>query len=73
MMGVVADVFPEYENEIALVDVIVSEQRNRSLMERYGIRAIPTLIFFNASGQAQTIVGALEPQDFQDMLESIVK
>jgi thiol:disulfide interchange protein len=47
-------------DRIALVDVDVYDERNASLVRSAGVRAIPTLIFFDKSGSSQMHLGVME-------------
>jgi len=71
MMEVVAQVYPEFDDSVALVDVNVYDQRNASLLERARIRAIPTQIFFNSAGKGQVVLGAMEPEEFRAYMRSL--
>jgi len=71
MMQVVEQVYPEFDDEVALVDVHVYDQRNASLLQRAGIRAIPTQIFFDQTGQGLVVMGAMDPQQFRERLQAL--
>lgn len=73
MMEGVARVFPAYEGRIVLVDVIVSEPRNRPLMESFNIRAIPTMIFIDRSGKGRIAIGPLEDAQLAAALEALLR
>jgi thiol:disulfide interchange protein len=53
MIKIVADVYPEFDDSVALVDVDVYDKANTSLLQRAQIRAIPTQIFFDRAGQGR--------------------
>jgi len=71
MMEVVAQVCPEFEDSVALVDVNVYDKANARLLQAAGIRAIPTQIFYNSSGKGQVVLGAMEPEQFRAYLRSL--
>lgn len=72
MMEVVAQVYPEFEASVALVDVNVYDKANTKLLQVAGIRAIPTQIFYDSAGKAQVVLGAMEPDVFRAYLRSLV-
>jgi len=73
MMEVVAQVYPEFEGSVALVDVNVYDKANAKLMQVAGIRAIPTQIFYNSAGAGQIVLGAMEPDVFRAYLRSLAE
>jgi len=71
MMEVVAQVYPEFEGAVALVDVDVYDQANAKLLQVARIRAIPTQIFYNSSGEGQVVLGAMEPEELRAYMRSL--
>ncbi|GAB4471397.1 MAG: hypothetical protein Kow0088_05080 [Anaerolineales bacterium] len=71
MMERVAEVYPSYAAKVVLVDVIVSEWRNRPLMEQFGLRAIPTMVFIDQAGKATTVVGPMEAEQLIAVFEAL--
>lgn len=71
MMQVVEQVYPEFSDQVALVDVHVYDQRNASLLQWARIRAIPTQVFFDQTGQGLVVMGAMEPQQFRERLQAL--
>jgi len=71
MMEVVAQVYPEFEGSVALVDVNVYDKANTKLLQVAGIRAIPTQIFYDSAGKSQVVLGAMEPDLFRAYLRSL--
>lgn len=71
MMEVVADVYPEFDESVALVDVNVYDKANTSLLQRAGIRAIPTQIFFDQTGKGMVILGAMTPDQFREQMQAL--
>ena len=60
MMKVVDQVYPEFAGQVALVDVDVYDEANGPLMEKLGLRYIPTVVVFDREGQTAQNVGADE-------------
>jgi thiol:disulfide interchange protein len=68
MMGVVADVYPDFQDSIALIDVDVYEQSNSNILRRERLQTIPTLVFYDAQGTRQVFIGAMSSDQFRDAL-----
>ena len=45
MMEVVAHVYPEFDDNVVLIEVDVHDQGNLNIMRREGLQLIPTLVF----------------------------
>jgi len=71
MTGIVEEVYPELSDSVALVDVNVYDERNRGLLQRGNIRAIPTLIFVDAEGEVSGHVGVMEPDALRQQLRKL--
>jgi thioredoxin-like negative regulator of GroEL len=71
MMEVVADVYPEFSDTVALVDVDVYDNQNTSLLRRAQIRTIPTVILFDRTGQGQIFLGVMEPDQLRQQMNLI--
>ena len=70
MMEVVADVYPEFEGSVALVDVNVYDPSNRTLLLQAGVHSIPTQIFYDAAGEGKLVVGAIPRQVFRTYMQA---
>lgn len=68
MTKVVNQVYPEFAGQVALVDVDVYDDANGPLMQRLGLRYIPTVVVFDKAGQAAQNVGAMKPDAFRTFL-----
>ena len=71
MMEVVEQVYPEFDGSVALVDVNVYDQANARLLQVARIRAIPTQIFFDRTGQGTVIMGAMTPDQFREQMQTL--
>ena len=60
MMEIVAQVYPEFDNKVVIVDVDVYADENAGLLRAEMVRAIPTLVFYDRSGQRRVYVGVME-------------
>jgi len=71
MTGIVEEVYPDFSDSVALVDVNVYDEKNRSLLQRANIRAIPTLIFIDMEGEVGGHVGVMEPEVLREQLRKL--
>ena len=71
MMNTVAQVFPDYQDSIVLVDVNVYDSQNEPLLRRVRLQYIPTLIFYDRKGQAEMNVGVMEASQLGKMLSAL--
>jgi len=68
MMKVVDQVYPEFAGQIALVDVDVYDDANGPLMQKLGLRYIPTVVAFDKTGKSSQNVGAMKADAFRTFL-----
>lgn len=71
MMEIVAQVYPDFENDVTLVDINVYDEENQPLLQRVGLQYIPTLIFYDRNGQSTTHVGVMEAAQLSDTLATL--
>ena len=71
MMEIVEQVYPEFSSSIALVDVNVSDTRNHPLLRQHGIRVIPSLVYYDQTGQSETQYGVIDPLQFRQQLQTL--
>ncbi len=71
MTGIVEEVYPEFSDSVALVDVDVYDEQNRNLLQRANIRAIPTLIFVDTEAEATGHVGVMESDALREQLRQL--
>jgi thiol-disulfide isomerase/thioredoxin len=68
MMKTVADVYPDYQDSVVLIDVDIYDQSNSNIIRREYLQSIPTLVFYDAQGNRQVFIGAMPPDQFRDTL-----
>ena len=68
MTKVVNQIYPEFADRIALVDVDVYDEANGPLMEELGLRYIPTVVTFDKEGKTAQNVGAMKAVAFRSFL-----
>lgn len=71
MMGVVAEVYPEFQDSVTLIDVDVYDQRNENILRREGLQSIPTLVFYDSAGRRQMFIGAMPADQFRDVMTQL--
>jgi thiol-disulfide isomerase/thioredoxin len=71
MMDIVARVYPQYEEAVVLVDVNVYDEQNEPLMRRVRLQYIPTQIFYDRSGAAETRVGVMVAAELSSKLDEL--
>jgi thiol-disulfide isomerase/thioredoxin len=71
MMDIVARVYPQYEEAVVLVDVNVYDELNEPLLRRVRLQYIPTQIFYDRSGTAETRVGVMEAAELSSKLAEL--
>ena len=67
---VLEDLAAEYEARLKIVKLNVDE--NRETAGRYGIRSIPTLLFFQGGKQVDQLIGALPKSTLKSKIESLL-
>jgi thiol-disulfide isomerase/thioredoxin len=71
MEAVTARVRPDFEQDIAFVDVIVSDSANQSLIQEYQIRAIPTTVLIDVKGEKRVGLGVIAEDQLRDALDEM--
>ncbi len=61
---------PEYDGRLHIVKLNVDD--HRSLAQRYGVRAIPTLVFFRGGKEVGRIQGALPAGQLRQRIEGVL-
>jgi thiol-disulfide isomerase/thioredoxin len=69
MMAVVAQVYPEFKDQVGLVDVDVYQPWNQELLRYARVTNIPTQVFINEKGESQTMIGGLQPAELRAQLQ----
>jgi thiol:disulfide interchange protein len=71
MMGVVADIYPDFQDSVVLIDVDIYKQGNENIIRREQLQSIPTLVFYDSTGKRQMVIGAMPPDKFRDTLAQL--
>jgi thioredoxin-like negative regulator of GroEL len=73
MIGIVEQVYPDFAEVIVLVDIDVDGERNEPLLRQVGLQYIPTLIFYDRTGQGQIFVGVMEAEQLRQTLMALAE
>ena len=65
---VLEEIAGENTNKVKIVKVNVDE--NPGVSQRYGIRSIPTMMFFKGGSQVDTLIGAAQKQHIQEKVDA---
>lgn len=71
MIGIVGEVYPEFADSVAMVDVNVYDERNADLLQEVRLQFIPTLIFYDQDGQPEVFVGVMPAEQLRQRLASL--
>lgn len=71
MMAVVDQVYPEFKDQVGLVDVDVYASWNEDLLRRARITNIPTQVFINGKGEGKTMIGGMQPEELRAQLQAL--
>lgn len=71
MSGIVAQVYPAFAQQVALVDVNVYDPANEQLMHDLSLRVIPTSVFFDRQGQSRPVMGVIPPDELRSQLQAL--
>ena len=69
MMRNVNQVYPEFNENVELVDVDVYDTHNSNLLRRFNIRSIPTQVFIDRHGQNKVVIGVIELNQLRQYLQ----
>jgi thiol-disulfide isomerase/thioredoxin len=53
-------VYPEFKDAVALLDVDVTSRRERAFVDAAGVKVTPTLLFIDSSGAEKLFAGEIE-------------
>lgn len=67
---IVEELAGEYAGKVNVCKVNTDE--NQDVAVKYGIRSIPSILFFKNGEQVDTIVGAVSKQTFEQKLKNII-
>ena len=71
MIDTVNQVYPEFSTQVVLIDVNVYDPQNEYLIYREGINYIPTLVFYNQTGDNLSSIGVISSEELRQKLSDI--
>lgn len=71
MIDIVNEIYPEFDGQVVLVDVNVYDSQNEFLITMVGVNYIPTLVFYDRTGEEQIHVGVMDGGDLREKLVEI--
>ncbi len=71
MSEIVDQVYPDFADQIALVDVNVYDRLNEPLMQNLGLQVIPTSVFFNRQGKSSRVMGVISPDELRSQFQEL--
>ncbi|MDD4803171.1 MAG: thioredoxin [Syntrophomonas sp.] len=72
MVGPIVDTLAD-ENAGKIVVAKVNVDENQSIAGQFGIRGIPTLLFFKGGKEVKRIVGAQNKSQLQKVIDEVIK
>lgn len=73
MTEIVEEVYPDFSDRVALVDVNVYDERNQNLLRRARIQVIPTLIFIDRDQQGKNYSGVMPADSLRAELQALAQ
>lgn len=73
MIAIVEYVYPEFKDNIAMVDVNVYDPANQNLIQRAKVSSIPTQVFIDHTGQGKIIMGVMTADDLRTQLLTLAE
>ena len=73
MTKIVGQVYPDFSDHIALVDVNVYDQRNQNLLRRARIQVIPTIILIGRDQQGKGYSGVMPADTLRAELQALAQ
>ncbi len=65
------EVYPEFNNTVALLDLDVTNRRERAFVDASGVITTPTLLFIYSSGAEKRITGEISPEALRAELTAL--
>ncbi len=73
MMKTVAQVYPEFQDSVVLIDVDIYAPQNQNILRRERLQSIPTLVFYDSQGRRQIFIGAMPAEQFRQALTQLAQ
>ncbi len=74
MSEIIAQIKPDYEKRVNIIDILVDDQAEQRLINQFGINTIPTSIFYDKTGKpVGQQIGVIEKEKLTQFLTSLEK
>ena len=74
MSEIIAQIKPDYEKRVNIIDILVDDQAEQRLISQFGINTIPTSIFYDKTGKpVGQQIGVIEKEKLTQFLTSLEK
>ncbi|MEI8389295.1 MAG: thioredoxin family protein [bacterium] len=76
LAGYYGSIEQEYKGKVLFVDIDVADgtPATQSLMQKYNVRVVPTLVFINKNGKIVKVTeGAIPKEEIERCIDSIIK
>jgi len=67
---IMEDLASEYDGKVKIGKLDVDE--NQQIAVKYGVRSIPTVLFFKGGQVIETVIGAVPKQMFVDKIKNVI-
>lgn len=64
-------VYADFEDSIELLDVDVTNQRERAFINESGVKTAPTLLLIDGSGAEKLVAGEIDPEEMYALLSAL--
>lgn len=74
MSAIIAQIKPDYEKRVNIIDILVDDQAEQRLINRFGINTIPTSVFYDKAGKSVgQQIGVIEKDKLTQILTTLEK
>ena len=74
MAAIIAQIKPDYEKRINIIDILVDDQAEQRLINQFGINTIPTSVFYDKTGESVgQQIGVIEKDKLTQLLTALEK
>ncbi len=74
MSAIIAQITPEYGKRVNIIDILVDDQAEQRLINRFGINTIPTSVFYDKAGKpVGQQIGVIEKDKLTQILTTLEK
>ena len=63
--------YPEFKDTVSLLDVDVTNPRERSFVNEVGVKTAPAFLFIDSHGNEQLVAGEVSPAELRGLLSAL--